>query len=90
MLETYFSAPKMLAHLRNGPGGPYLDSFAAKLKRDGYSPAIAVRYLRAAGFLRQAIAGTSLFPAHAGMNRDRQPDGKLEGTVPRPRAYALT
>jgi site-specific recombinase XerD len=51
MLETYFSAPKMLTHLRNGPSGPYLDGFAAELKRDGYSPAIAVRYLRAAAHL---------------------------------------
>ncbi|MCK1725011.1 hypothetical protein, partial [Bradyrhizobium sp. 142] len=29
MLETYFSAAKMLGHLRSGPSGPYLDGFAA-------------------------------------------------------------
>lgn len=51
MLETYFSAPKMLEHLRCGPSGPYLDGFAALLERDGYSPATAVRYLRAAAHL---------------------------------------
>jgi Phage integrase family len=51
MLETYFSAPKTLEGLRSGPGGSYLDGFAAMLKRDGYSPAIAVRYLRAAAHL---------------------------------------
>ena len=28
MLETYFSAPKMLEHLRSGPSGPYMDGFA--------------------------------------------------------------
>lgn len=48
MLETFFSSPKMLEHLRSGPCGPYLDGFAALLERDGYSPATAVRYLRAA------------------------------------------
>jgi hypothetical protein len=36
MLETYFSAPKMLGHLRSGPSGPYLDGFAAALERQGY------------------------------------------------------
>jgi site-specific recombinase XerD len=48
MLETYFSASKMLGHLRSGPSGPYLDGFAAALERQGYRPATAVRYLRAA------------------------------------------
>ena len=51
MLETYFSAPKMLAHLRSGPSGPYLDEFAATLEESGYSPSVAVRYLRAAAHL---------------------------------------
>ncbi len=48
MLETYFSAAKMPEHLRSGPSGPYLDGFAAALERQGYRPATAVRYLRAA------------------------------------------
>jgi site-specific recombinase XerD len=48
MLEIYFSAAKMLGHLRSGPSGPYLDGFAAALERQGYRPATAVRYLRAA------------------------------------------
>jgi hypothetical protein len=51
MLETYFSAPKMLEHLRSGPSGPYIDGFAALLRRDGYSSGTAVRYLRAAAHL---------------------------------------
>lgn len=51
MLETYFAAPKTLGRLRAGPSGPYLDGFAALLERDGYCPAIAVRYLRAAAHL---------------------------------------
>jgi len=33
MLETYFSASKMLGHLQSGPSGPYLDVFAAALER---------------------------------------------------------
>jgi len=51
MLETYFSAPKMLGHLRSGPSGPHLDGFAALLERGGYNRATAVRYLRAAAHL---------------------------------------
>jgi site-specific recombinase XerD len=51
MLETYFSAAKMLGHLRSGPSGPHLDGFAASLERQGYSPDTAVRYLRAAAHL---------------------------------------
>src|SRR5690349_21151507 len=51
MLETYFSASKLLVHLRSGPSGPYLDRFAATLERQGYSADTAVRYLRAAAHL---------------------------------------
>lgn len=62
MLETYFSAAKMLGHLRSGPSGPYLDGFAAALERHGYSPATAVRYLRAAAHVGHVMAehGSSL------------------------------
>jgi site-specific recombinase XerD len=55
MLETYFSASKMLGHLRNGPSGPYLDGFAAALERQGYSAGTAVRYLRAAAHLGHVV-----------------------------------
>ncbi len=48
MLETYFSAPKTFARLRNGPSGPHIDGFADALEREGYSHASAVRYVRAA------------------------------------------
>ncbi|MDH5536371.1 MAG: site-specific integrase [Betaproteobacteria bacterium] len=51
MLETYFCAPKTLRRLRVGPSGPYIDGFADALERDGYAPASAVRYLRAAAHL---------------------------------------
>ena len=56
MLETYFSASKMLEHLRSGPSGPYLDGFAAALERRGYSAGTAVRYLRAAAHLGHVVA----------------------------------
>ena len=56
MLETYFPAAKMLGHLRSGPSGPYLDGFAAALERQGYSPATAVRYLRAAAHVGHVMA----------------------------------
>jgi site-specific recombinase XerD len=51
MLETYFTAPKMVAHLRAGPSGPYVDGFAVWLERDRYEPSVAVRYLRAAAHI---------------------------------------
>jgi hypothetical protein len=57
MLETYFSAPKMLGHLRRAiPCGPYLDGFAAALERQGYGPETAVRYLRAAAHVGHVMA----------------------------------
>ena len=55
MLEIYFSAAKMLGHLRSGPSGPYLDGFAAALERQGYRPATAVRYLRAAAHVGHIV-----------------------------------
>ena len=62
MLETYFSASKMLGHLRSGPSGPYLDGFAAALEQQGYGPETAVRYLRAAAHVGHVMAeqGASL------------------------------
>lgn len=51
MLESYVTAPKTVKRLRSGPSGPYMDGFAAALKRDGYSHASVVRYLRAAAHL---------------------------------------
>ncbi|WP_354130022.1 tyrosine-type recombinase/integrase [Bradyrhizobium sp. RT3b] len=55
-METYFSAAKMLGHLRSGPSGPYLDGFAAALEQQGYGPATAVRYLRAAAHSGHVMA----------------------------------
>ncbi len=63
MLESYFSASKMLAHLRSGPSGPYLDSFAAALERKGYSAGTAVRYLRAAAHLGHVVARQGAMPS---------------------------
>jgi site-specific recombinase XerD len=51
MLEKYFSAPKTLRRLRGGISGPYVDAFADDLNRNGYAPASAVRYIRAAAHL---------------------------------------
>ena len=63
MLETYFSASKLLVHLRSGPSGPYLDSFAATLERQGYSADTAVRYLRAAAHLGHVVAWQGAIPS---------------------------
>lgn len=62
MLETYFSASKMRAHLRSGPSGPYLDGFAAALERQGYKAGTAVRYLRAAAHLGHVVARQGAMP----------------------------
>ena len=48
MLDSYFCAPKTLGRLRSGPSALYIEGFADSLGRDGYAPASAVRYLRAA------------------------------------------
>jgi len=64
MLETYFSTSKLLVHLRSGPSGPYLDSFAATLERQGYSADTAVRYLRAAAHLGHVVARQGALPNH--------------------------
>jgi hypothetical protein len=63
MLETYFSALKMLGHLRRGPSGPYLDGFAAALERQGYSASTALRYLRAAAHLGHVVARQGVMPS---------------------------
>ena len=63
MLETYFSAPKTLGHLRSAPSGLYLDGFAAALDRQGYSAGTAVRYLRAAAHLGHVVAGRGAMPS---------------------------
>src|SRR6202011_949703 len=51
MLEKCFFAPKTLRRLRDGISGPHIDAFADDLERDGYAPASAVRYIRAAAHL---------------------------------------
>src|SRR5712692_5174195 len=51
MLEKYFSAPKTLRRLSGGISGPHIDAFADELERNGYAPASAVRYIRAAAHL---------------------------------------
>src|SRR5271170_1624022 len=63
MLETYFSASRMLARLRSGPSGPYLDGFAAALERQGYSVGTAVRYLRAGAHLGHVVARQGAMPS---------------------------
>src|SRR5271168_261247 len=63
MLETYFSASKLLGHLRSGPSRPYVDGFAAALERQGYSADTAVRYLRAAAHIGHVVARQGAMPS---------------------------
>lgn len=62
MLETHFSAAKMLGHLRSGPSAPYLDGFAAELERQGYCADTAVRYLRGAAHVGHVLARQGAMP----------------------------
>src|SRR5258708_9022074 len=63
MLETWFLAWKMLGHVGSGPGGRYLDGFAAVLERQGYSAGTAVRYWRAAAHLGHVVARQGAVPS---------------------------
>ncbi len=65
-METYFSASKMLGHLRSWPSGPYLDGFAAALEQQGYCAGTAVRYLRAAARLGHVVARQGAMPSRWG------------------------
>src|ERR1700682_2782624 len=62
MLNNYFSASKMLGHLRSGPSGLHLDGFATALKRQGYTDDTAGRYVRAAAHLGHVLAGRGGWP----------------------------
>jgi hypothetical protein len=62
MLDNYFSASRMLGHLRSGPSGLHLDGFAAALKRQGYTDDTVVRYVRPAAHLGHVLAGRGGLP----------------------------
>ena len=88
MLETYFGSPKMVAHLRAGPSGLFMDGFAGSLERSGYEPSVAVRYLRAAahvGHFTLEQGGTlanmdlSAFARHLRTCRCPRPKGGVSG-----------
>jgi integrase len=53
MLESYFETPFVVDRLRSGPSGPYVDGFAQRLERQGYSWWTARGHLRAAAHLGQ-------------------------------------
>jgi site-specific recombinase XerD len=48
MLEHTFVRPGVIARLRQGPLGPYVDAFAASLHQEGYAPYNIQRFLCAA------------------------------------------
>ena len=48
MLEHTFVRTSVIARLRGGPLGPYLDDLATALHHAGYAPSSTQRYLRAA------------------------------------------
>jgi hypothetical protein len=99
MLETYFGSPKMVAHLRAGPSGQFMDGFAGSLERSGYDPSVAVRYLRAAahiGHFTLEQGGTlanvdlSAFSYHLRTCRCPRPKGGGVATIIRFTAPSVT
>ena len=51
MFEQFFDDPLRVQELRDGPGGPLLERFAAELSHVGYAEITARRHIRAAGHL---------------------------------------
>jgi hypothetical protein len=47
MLEHFFTRTSVVAQLRSGPLGPYLDDLATHLHQQGYAPSSIQSYLRA-------------------------------------------
>ena len=47
MLEHVFLRTGVIARLRGGPLGPYLDDLATSFHQQGYAPSSIQRYLRA-------------------------------------------
>ncbi len=83
MLERYFATPKMIAHLRASPSGPYIDGFAGWLGHGGYDESVAVRYLRAAAHIGhftleqgETLANMSLLPFSRHLPRCHCPSHK--------------
>ena len=71
MLERYFEAPFTLDRLRIGPSGPYIDGFAHKLEKEGYSWETARRFLRSASHIGRycEIKGVALKAVDSGVIR---------------------
>lgn len=51
MFEQFFDRPSRIQSLRDGPGGPLLESFAKELCQGGYAEITARRHIRAAEHL---------------------------------------
>ena len=57
MLEHAFVRTQVIARLRRGPLGPYLDDLAASLHHEGYAPSSIQLYLRAAEHFTEWLQG---------------------------------
>ena len=57
MLEHAFVRTQVIARLRRGPLGPYLDDLAASLYHEGYAPSSIQLYLRAAEHFAEWLQG---------------------------------
>jgi hypothetical protein len=55
VIETYFTAPRVLDRMRSGPMAPYLDELAAELQSHSYSRKSVRRQLRNADAPRGSL-----------------------------------
>ena len=61
MLEHLFVRPSVIARLRRGPLGPYLDDLATFLHHEGYAPSHIQRSLRAGDQFARWLHGARLY-----------------------------
>ena len=66
MLEHIFVRPSVIARLRGGPLGPYLDDLATSLHQQGYAPSSIQRYLRTGEQFGRWLHGQGVCPQRAG------------------------
>ena len=46
MLTCYYTSPRVVERLRNGPAGTHIEGFAGELEKAGYAQLTARRHIR--------------------------------------------
>ena len=69
MLDHFFVRTHVIARLRHGPLGPYLDDLATRLHHQGYAPSSIQSYVRTGEYVWPMAAPARLYRQHAGRHR---------------------